>query len=158
MIVKGLVDEDFVNYKIPSMFIGFPKCTFKCDKECGEQVCQNSILATSPDIEVNIEKIIERYISNNITSAIVLGGLEPFDSWGELLDLIHEFRNYTSDPIVIYTGYTEEEIEDKISVLRFFRNIIVKFGRFVPNKEKHFDEILGVWLASDNQYGKVISK
>ena len=32
--------------------------------------------------------------------------------------------------------------------------IIVKFGRFRPNQEKHFDEVLGIYLASNNQYGK----
>ena len=36
-------------------------------------------------------------------------------------------------------------------------NIIIKYGRFIPHQEKHFDEILGVYLASDNQYGKRIS-
>ena len=33
MIIKQLIDEDFVNYKVPSMFIAFPRCTFKCEKE-----------------------------------------------------------------------------------------------------------------------------
>jgi len=35
MIIKGLIDEDFVNYKKPSMTIMMPYCTFKCDKEYG---------------------------------------------------------------------------------------------------------------------------
>ena len=41
MILKGLIDEDFVNYKKPAMVLEFPYCSFKCDKECGRQVCQN---------------------------------------------------------------------------------------------------------------------
>ena len=32
--------------------------------------------------------------------------------------------------------------------------VIVKFGRFRPNQEKHYDEVLGVYLISDNQYAK----
>ena len=32
MIIKGLIDEDFINYKKPSMVIEFPYCNFKCDK------------------------------------------------------------------------------------------------------------------------------
>ena len=36
-------------------------------------------------------------------------------------------------------------------------NIIIKFGRFVPMQQPHFDPILGVNLASDNQYAKQIS-
>ena len=31
-------------------------------------------------------------------------------------------------------------------------SIIIKFGRFIPNKPSRFDELLGVELASDNQY------
>ena len=29
MIVKGIIDEDFVNYKKPSMVIEFPYCDLK---------------------------------------------------------------------------------------------------------------------------------
>ena len=53
MILKGLIDEDFINYKKPSMVLEFPYCTFKCDKECGRQVCQNSDLASAPNIEIH---------------------------------------------------------------------------------------------------------
>lgn len=53
--------------------------------------------------------IVQRYLSNPLTSAVVIGGLEPFDQKEELLHLIDEFRRYTEDTIVIYTGYTEEE-------------------------------------------------
>ena len=38
-----------------------------------------------------------------------------------------------------------------------YSNIIIKFGRFIPNREPHFDEVLGVNLASNNQYAKRIS-
>ena len=30
MKIKGLISEDFVNYKKPAMTIMFPYCTFKC--------------------------------------------------------------------------------------------------------------------------------
>jgi hypothetical protein len=39
MVIKGIVDEDFVNYKKPSMFIIMPYCDFKCDKEAGCSIC-----------------------------------------------------------------------------------------------------------------------
>ena len=39
MLVKGIIDEDFVNYKKPSMYIAMPNCSFKCDKDCGRAVC-----------------------------------------------------------------------------------------------------------------------
>lgn len=87
---------------------------------------------------------------------MVLGGLEPLDS-DELLHLITLFREQSDDDIVIYTGYTEEEIQKQIKQLKGFENIIIKFGRFIPNQEKHYDEILGIELASPNQYARRIS-
>lgn len=157
MIIKQLLDEDFVNYKQPSMFIGFPTCTWKCEVECGKRMCQNSSLAHSPDIEVSSRDIVKRYLDNPITKAIVCGGLEPFDSFDDLVDLIGEFRKHTEDCIVIYTGYTENEAKILLPSIKEFKNIIIKFGRFVPNQTKHYDAILGVYLASNNQYGVKIS-
>ena len=158
MIIKQLVDEDFVNYKKPSMFIAFPFCTWKCEKECGKKMCQNSSLAHSPNIEISYEKVVKRYISNPISKAVVFGGLEPMDSWEDVAKLINEFRKYTQDEIIIYTGYYDSEINDDVEYLRQnYDNIIIKFGRFIPNQQKHFDEVLGIELASDNQYGVKIS-
>lgn len=150
MIVKGLIDEDFVNYKKPSMIIEMPYCTFKCDKECGEQVCQNSALAHAPNISVSVQSLIDRYMNNPITKAVVFQGLEPFDSFDELYDFCKTFRYYCNDDIVIYTGYTEKEIDEKVYLLSELDNIIIKFGRFRPNAPHKFDNILGVELASDN--------
>lgn len=150
MRVKDIIDLDFVNYKKPSMFIGFSNCSFKCDKECGQAVCQNSSLAAAPTIEISNEEIIERYINNPITEAIVCGGLEPFDDFNEIYSFIMNFRDYSEDDIVIYTGYYPEEILSYLRKLAVFKNIIIKFGRFIPNKSHKFDEILGVELASDN--------
>ena len=30
----------------------------------------------------------------------------------------------------------------------------MKFGRYIPNKKKHYDPVLGVYLASNNQFGE----
>ena len=156
--IRGLVDEDFVNYKKPAMFIAFPYCTFKCDKECGYSVCQNSSLVTnSENIDIDEQKIVNRYIDNPITTSIVISGLEPFDSYQDLFILIKAFREKTLDDIVIYTGYNKNEIENSIEELKQFKNIFIKFGRFIPNQEKHYDEVLQVTLASPNQYGEKIS-
>lgn len=158
MKVKGIIFEDFVNYKKPAMTIEFPICKdFKCDKECGQKVCQNSDLVNSPNEDISIIRIVKTYMENNITNAIVFQGLEPFDSKHDLYQLIKVFREYTKDDIVIYTGYTEEELDYEIQVLkRLFKNIIIKFGRFIPNQPSYYDETLGVFLASSNQYAKKI--
>ena len=158
MVIKGIIDEDFVNYKKPSMYVAFPSCTFKCERECGKKMCQNSALATAPDIEISAEDIVKRYIQNPITKAVVFGGLEPVDSWDDMVALINEFRKYTEDDIVVYTGYNMDEVCRKTYWLgNQYKNIIFKFGRFVPNKESRYDETLGVKLASNNQYAMVVS-
>ncbi len=152
MMIKNLIDEDFVNYKKPSMFIATSKCDFKCDRECGECVCQNSALTTAPSIEMDDDEIITRYIQNPITESIVIGGLEPFDTFNEIYSFIMDFRDKIKDDIIIYTGYYPEEIPSYLEKLSYFKNIIIKFGRFIPNHPHKFDELLGVELASDNQY------
>lgn len=159
MQIKGLKDEDFVNYARPSMFIISPLCSFKCDKEYGCTVCQNSKLAHDSIYNISNETLIQRYISNDITSAVVFGGLEPFDTFDELYQFIADFRNkyLINDDIVIYTGYNKEEIKNELTQLQQFKNIIVKFGRYVPNQPSHFDSVLQVNLASSNQYAERIS-
>ena len=155
--LKGIVDEDFVNYKVPSMTLMFPYCSFKCEK--GEARCQNSMLALEKNIRVDIDKICERYISNPISESVVLQGLEPMDSYFEVVDLIDTLRNkyHCDDDVVIYTGYNHDEIKDRVNKLAAYKNIVVKFGRYLPDQEAHFDAVLGVNLISDNQYAERIS-
>ena len=143
-----------MNYKVPSMSVVCPYCTFKCDKECGMSVCQNSSLAKADVIDVSIDTLVKRYLRNPITKAIVLNGLEPFDSFEDVFKFIERIREFRKDDIVIYTGYNENEVADYVNRLKNFGNIIIKFGRFVPNNQSHFDDVLGVYLASDNQYAK----
>ena len=154
MKLKGLIDYDICNYKKPAMFLIFPYCSFKCDRECGRPICQNSTLAREPIIEIPSKEIIKRYLNNPLTHAIVCGGLEPFDSAQELLIFVTLFRVFSQDPIVIYTGYTEEEIYEQVISLQKFDNIIIKFGRFIPDSPHIFDALLGIELASNNQYAK----
>lgn len=147
--VKGVIDEDFVNYKLPSMTIMFPRCSFKC----GRELCQNAGLTETEDIFVDMDELVSRYVDNPITKAIVFQGLEPFDS-PEMPYLVKRFRSETDDPIVVFTGYTREEVERNgwLEWLRRFHHIVVKYGRYVPGEDPHFDKVLGVQLASGNQF------
>lgn len=160
MNLRGIVDEDFVNYKVPSLFIITAYCDFKCCKEAGNEICQNLPVIKQPIIEVDNDKLIQRYLDNPITKAIVFGGLEPFyDAYFEemyefILTLRWDYNCF--DPVVIYTGYYPDELVEELMSLSKFDNIIVKFGRFVPDQRPHFDEVLGVNLASDNQWAEVI--
>lgn len=164
MRIKGIIDEDFVNYKEPSMTIMFPYCDFKCDKASGRTVCQNSSLVNEPDIEISCDSLIERYLNNCITEAIVFQGMEPFDSPKDLCEFILTLRNKykCNDDVVIYTGYEKDEFKPwwyltYLTTQHGIKNIIVKFGRFIPDQTPHYDEILGVNLASDNQFAEVIA-
>ena len=157
MRIKGVETERFQDYKYPSMFIAFPYCSFKCEKECGMRVCQNSTLATAPIREVEVNELIDKYLSNPITQAIVCGGLEPMDSFDDLVEFISALRKKECQhDVVIYTGYRKEEITDQIKRLIPLGNIVIKFGRFVPNEPSHYDDVLGVNLANNEQYGESI--
>lgn len=155
MKLKGIIDCDFTNYKEPVMTLECPTCDFKCDRLNGCQVCQNSKLVAEPDINVSERTLWDLYKSNPLTKGFCLQGLEPFDSEPQLLDFI-EFIRYgmdCRDPIIIYTGYNKDEI-GCLDLLQEYGNIIIKYGRYIIGEEPHYDEVLGVNLASNNQYAE----
>ena len=156
MKLRGLIAEDFSNYKVPSMFIITPQCDFKCCTEAGNDICQNMDIVNQSIIEIDDDKLIQKYLDNDISKAIVFGGLEPFNTFDEMYDFIRKLRwEYSCfDPVVIYTGYYPNEIIDELSCLCKYDKIIVKFGRFIPGQESRFDEVLGVELASSNQWAE----
>lgn len=154
----NLIDESFVEYRKAHMLLAVPFCSFKCDLENGKQLCQNWELRKDLIKTVNIEDLVNRYLSNYITEAIVFAGLEPFDSFPEVLSFVDELRSRGClDDVVIYTGYYPKEIADSIAQLQTYPNIIVKFGRYRPGFDKHLDSVLGISLASPNQYAMKIS-
>lgn len=159
MLVKKIIYEEFTDYKVPHMFIATARCTFKCDRLNGCKVCQNAELVKAPDKIIDIDKIIQKYLSNNLTHAIVFGGLDPIDTFEDLILFIDRLRTRykCNDTIVIYTGYDKEEIPKEIKYLSTYNNIIIKFGKYLMNRSPKYDEVLGVTLASDNQYAEQIS-
>lgn len=154
MKIRDIIQEDFVNYKDPCMFINMGLCNWKCCTEQGLDIsiCQNSDMANMPEMDIDDDVIIKMYVSNQITNALVIGGLEPFTYVNELYKFIYKLRKVSDDTVVIYTGYYPEELYEELNQFSEFENIIIKFGRYIPNQKKHLDPILGVELASDNQY------
>ena len=139
MLVKNIVEEDFVNYKLPSMFIATCFCDWKC---CIEQnldisICQNASISKQPNILISDSEIYKRYISNPITKAIVIGGLEPFRQYDDMYNLIELFRsNGCNDTFVIYTGYElyEEPLKSKFFLDSAFsskRNPLVRVDKLI---------------------------
>ena len=159
MIVKGVVDEDLSNYKKPSMLIATARCSMKCNELNGCCICQNNPLLFKADIDISNEDLINRYHNNNLTQAIVFAGLEPLDQFSELISFIKDFREAFDDDVVIYTGYTDAEVRimGVYDMIKQYKNIILKTGRFIMNQPSHYDEVLGVNLASPNQYAERIS-
>lgn len=161
MLIKDIIDEDFSNYKVPSMLICTSFCNGKCctELELPLSVCQNDGWRNIAPVPVQDDEIIKRYLNNKLTGAIVFGGLEPFEQFDELLGIVSKLRDdyNCSDTIVIYTGFYHDEIYKKVEKLKNFKNIIIKFGRYMTGQESHFDDVLGVILANKEQYAEVIS-
>lgn len=162
MTLKGIIDCDFTNYKEPVLTLEFPICDFKCDKLNGCQVCQNSALAHEPNIDISFEKIWQLYEQNPLTKGFCCQGLEPFDTPKDLFDFIAFIRKekQCDDPIIIYTGYGKVEIYFpfiyELCTIHHYKNIIIKYGPYLLNDKPHYDEVLGVNLASNNQYAEVM--
>lgn len=161
MRIKTIVDEDFTNYKKACMFIGTISCNGKCCIDAGVPLCtcQNDGWRKEDAKYVDDYEICRRYLHNPLTSSIVFGGLEPFEQFDELRSFIIVLRDYygCEDDVVIYTGYNPDEISNQVNRLKKFKNIVIKYGRYVPNSKSRYDEVLGVTLASENQYGERIS-
>lgn len=160
MKLKNIIVEDFCNYKHPAMFLITAECDWKCCRENGLNIsiCQNSSLASAPTKDIPDDVIYSTFIQNDITDAIVVGGLEPFLQFDELINLIKLFRDNGEEcDFVIYTGYNPQEIHHEVSKLSKYKNIIIKYGRYIPSSPSRYDDVLGVKLASDNQFARRIS-
>lgn len=161
MKIKNILDECFQDYKKTSMFIAVDGCDWKCCREAGIPVtaCQNNELSKQNSIDINIALLVDRYINNNITTAVIFAGLEPMLQINDILLFIEVLRNqyFCEDDVVIYTGYYPEEVEKEIQKLKQYKNIIVKFGRYIPDRPSRYDDVLGISLISDNQYAIKIS-
>ena len=160
MKIKDVIAEDFVNYKLPSMFIISSVCSWKCCIEQGLDIsiCQNQSIAKQKTLDISVEMLYNMFTSNPITEAIVIGGLEPFDQFEDIIEFVAYFREkHCDNPIIIYTGYYYNEVTPEIEQLKNYNNIIIKFGRYIPNRPKRYDDVLGIELVSNNQYAEKIS-
>lgn len=174
MKLKAIKPNDYTNYHDPegwsSLFVGMGVCDWKCciAANIPIETCQNSELAKAPVVEMDAETLIRTYIGES--GSVVVGGLEPFNDMASLKELAKAYSETVSylgentqfDKFVVYTGYKPDEIitlvEQIYDIVKTKLTFIVKFGRFVPNQTPHFDDVLGVDLASDNQYAKEITK
>lgn len=160
MIVKFVNFDDYIQYKKCSMVIGCIKCDFKCCMEANipTSICQNHELFEMENLDVSIEDLYNAYEDDVFAKSVVFSGMEPMLQFDDILQCVKYFReNNCEDDFVIYTGYKKNEILYEVEELSKYKNIIIKFGRFIPGQKSHFDNVLGVFLASDNQYAERIS-
>lgn len=138
------------------MLIATHSCCFKCltEQNLDLSICQNSHLNLSHTEESCIYDIINRYEENILSECIIFAGLEPMLQFDEIYEFINEFRKKSDDDVIIFTGYYENEISEEINRLKNFKNIIIKFGRYIQNSEPRYDDVLKIKLISNNQYAK----
>ena len=158
MILKGIIDESFGDYKLCSMLLITNSCEWKCEG------CQNVHLSTLPSIEYQDDEIFCRFLTNPLSEAIVFGGLEPLDQADEIVKFIRKAKDeyHLGIPLIFYTGYTEEELSSfKFNSFRdickeYRGRVIIKCGRYIQNCPPKYDENLGVTLISNNQFSIVL--
>ena len=94
--------------------------TVGCSKHC--YMCANPELwDKDPCKEIDIDTLvdsIEKYIGNRILDGITFTGGDPMEQFDELYRFLRIARNWTND-ILVYTGYTLDEIKKKIGEEQF---------------------------------------
>ena len=162
MSFVNLIDvktDDITDYLKTSLLLVTPKCSGKCGEKC-----QNYFLIKNATTkQYAVSSIVNLY--NNLTThnAVVFAGLEPFDTFNDTQILVDAFlQNDKPIDIVIYTGYYQQSITDKVNVLlqkliktkSTNKTIIIKFGPYIAENRSYYSNILGIKLATDNQYVK----
>ena len=147
--------EVFQDYKKSGILLCVSFCDWKCCKEANipESVCQNNKIASQEIHEIEFKDLI-KVVKNSYTDSVIFAGLEPLLQIDEVVSCIEALRDsgVTKD-ILIYTGYYLEEIDSRtIEKLKTLK-VILKCGRYIPDRPSKYDEVLGVTLVSDNQYG-----
>lgn len=149
------VVEVFQDYKKSALLLCCVSCDWKCCREAGisNEVCQNHRIASQREVTIPFDSVLNK-VSRSFTDAIIFGGLEPLLQIEEVCGLIEYLREHNvKKDILIYTGYYLEEIDKSVIERLKKHHVIFKCGRYIPNRPQKFDKILGITLASDNQYG-----
>ena len=142
--------EVYNDYKKVGVLLATPTCNNNC------KYCQNEYLKKKKPIEYDISEIFNFVKKNKLIKSFIFGGLDCMDSFDQTYDIIKEIRKKFDYDIVLYTGKLKTDINLEIEKLKNFKGIIIKFGKYKKNKEKKYDELLGITLASNNQYSRRI--
>lgn len=119
-----------------------------CKKECVGCISPE-LRSFSAGHVLTAEQILDKLPRDAIIDGLTISGGEPFEQVEGILELIKMFRSRYTEDILIFTGYTMEELyhgkSDKIKEI--FENIAVLVdGQYIESKNS------GVGLrGSDNQ-------
>lgn len=147
--------EVFQDYKKSAILFSTCYCNWKCCHEAGipESVCQNQKVAQQREVYLPFESVLKK-VNQSFTDAVIFGGLEPMLQADEVVQCIQYLRQHgVKKDIVVYTGYYVEEIDEETLAYLAMNDVILKCGRYIPDRKPKFDAVLGITLASDNQYG-----
>lgn len=102
-----------VNVLGPGKRIGIWLCG--CNRECIG--CSNPELwEPKPEYELSVKNVIKLILlisEENPVDGFVVSGGEPFNQVKELIELVWQLRSVSKD-IIVYTGYTREELENSV--------------------------------------------
>lgn len=147
--------EVFQDYKKSALLFSTCYCDWKCCHEAGVDIdiCQNQKIAQQREVILPFESVL-RKVNQSFTDAVIFGGLEPLLQPDEVLQCINYLRCHeVTKDILVYTGYYMEEIDEETLMYLTVCDVILKCGRYIPDRKPKFDAVLGITLASDNQYG-----
>lgn len=147
--------EVFQDYKKSALLFSTCYCDWKCCHEAGVDIdiCQNQKVSQQREVTLPFESILKK-VNQSFTDAVIFGGLEPILQADEVVQCIEYLRKHgVKKDIVVYTGYYLEEIDPETLAYLALNDCILKCGRFIPDRKPKFDAVLGITLASDNQYG-----
>lgn len=109
MKLSGIIEESIVDGPGIRITIFFQGCTHHCYK-CHNEKTWDFNLGKTCSLE-QIDKIIE---NNPHTDGITLSGGDPLDQYEDCLTLCKHIKNKYKDlNIILYTGYTYEQIIQK---------------------------------------------
>lgn len=102
--------------------------------------------AGKPITKEYFDFLVEKINANKYLDGITLSGGDPFYQPEELLDFLQKLRNRTKLPILVYTGYTFEELQESETMRHCLLYIdMLVDGRFEQAKRYPIKPFRGSW-------------